>query len=71
MNGASLVWDYVHGTVTIIDKANPEGLIVHQVPQILEIQCFLEHMANFLADVDRGSNVQSNINFSGVLIRCC
>ncbi len=65
MNGASLVWDYVHGTVRIIDKANPEGLIVHQVPpNFTRNSMFLEHMANFLADVDRGSNVQSNINFS-------
>ncbi len=65
MDGASLVWDYVAGTVKLFDNSNPKGLIVHEVcSDFNRNSMFLELMATFLAELQEDNHAQNNTNFS-------
>lgn len=65
MDGASLVWDYMSGTVKIFNQSNPNGLIVHQVSgDFNRNSMFLELMADFLSELQEDNHAQNKINFS-------
>ena len=65
MDGMLIFWNFVEGTVTLIDKLNPKGVIIHQTSEnFTRNSMFVDLMGQFLDELDGNILKSKQISFS-------
>ena len=64
MDGANVFWDYVMGTITLFDKSNSEGQVLHQVPKGFDRNTmFEETMGDFVNELSGAAKNPDSSDF--------